>query len=92
MVVFVSGFRSYLPPYYASETHLALPPDLTESYYNNASLPIWRDTLSAKLRNVSKALKPPHHLSELHVNGVPVDTYFIQIIAQPLETVSSGQG
>ena len=85
-----SGDTFYLPPYYASETHLALPPDLTESYYTNASLPIWRNTWSATLRNVSKTLKPLHHLPELHVNGVPADTYFNQIIAQPLETVSSG--
>ena len=84
-----SGDTFYLPPYYASETHLALPSDLTESYYTNASLPIWRDTWSAKLRNVSKTLNPLHRLPELHVDGVPADTYFNQIMAQPLETVSS---
>ena len=84
-----SGDTFYLPPYYASETHLALPIDLTESYYTNTSLPIWRDTWSATLRNVSKTRHTLHRLPVLHVDGVPADTYFNQIMAQPLETVSS---
>ena len=89
-----SGDTFYLPPYYASETHLNLPSDLIDSSYTNVSLPIWRDEWSSKLNNSqsgSQSQSGSHTsiLPEIHVDGVPADTYFDHIMSQPLEKVSS---
>ena len=81
-----SGDSFYLPPYYAGETHLELPATRPVTLLDVASLPIWRPEWSLQLSNLSQ-----HNVSrlpDLHIDGMPADTYFDQIEAQPLEQVT----
>ena len=81
-----SGDSFYLPPYYASETHLELPSLVSTDIYQNSSIPIWRSEWSAKLRNVSTS--NVSSLPDLHINGMQADAYFDRLEAQPLEQVT----
>ena len=79
----------YLPPYYASESHLDLPSIEPHHVFDNLSLPIWRPTWSSALRNVSVSPSSPPSLPPLHINGMVADAYFNQITALPLEQVTT---
>ena len=81
-----SGDSFYLPPYYASETHLELPAFDPSLSLDNASIPIWRSEWSIKLSNISRAAIPK--LPALHITGMQADTYFDRLEAQPLEQVT----
>ena len=77
----------YLPPYYASESHLELPPLSSLEFTANISVPIWRTAWSDTLRNVTfrnLSLLPP-----LHLDGMPADAYFDRLEALPLEQVTT---
>ena len=80
-----SSDSMYLPPYYASESHLDLPDfpvtDLVRS--SNTSIPIWRPHWISALPDPENiTLMPP-----LHINGMLADDYFNQVTALPLEEV-----
>ena len=83
-----AGDSIFLPPYYASETHLSLPDFHPDQLLANATsdIPIWRHhwsgAINASLRaNVSV-------LPTLHVAGIPADDYFNRVTAMPLTRVS----
>ena len=83
-----AGDSIFLPPYYASETHLSLPDFHPDQLLPNdtSDIPIWRHhwsgAINASLRaNVSV-------LPTLHVAGIPANDYFNQVTAIPLTSVS----
>ena len=82
-----TGDSLYLPPYYASETHLDLPefePILLRYLVNDTdTVLIWRPKWTSTLQSsLNLTALPP-----LHVNGMPADDYFNKVEAIPLEQV-----
>ena len=78
-----SGDAIYLPPYYASDTHLDLP-DFTPLDPGNftQTIPIWKPRWKRTAINPNFTSLPP-----LHTNGMPADQYFNEVEALPLEDV-----
>ena len=83
-----AGDSIFLPPYYASETHLNLPDFHPDQLITNSTddVPIWRPHWTDAVNDtihINLSVLPP-----LHVAGMPADDYFNQVTAQPLEQVN----
>ena len=83
-----TGDSLYLPPYYASESHLDLPDfqpfQLGNLANDTGPVPIWRPRWASILSDSFNATALP----PLHIDGVPADDYFNKIEALPLTQVT----
>ncbi|XP_043213570.1 uncharacterized protein LOC122377530 [Amphibalanus amphitrite] len=77
----------YLPPYYASETHLDFP-DFNDAFTisnDSSSIPIWRSHWTSAIPIAAQSNSSL--IPTLHVDGMPADDYFNRVEALPLEQV-----
>ena len=80
-----SSASIYLPPYYASETHLELPAFNLDQLVNSSTrIPIWRPEWPEIIPTVANRTNV---LPPLHIDGMPADEYFNRIEAMPLRQV-----